>query len=295
MTDSIDFELGVPREAVVVTPALRLAGLEWGPAGATPVLALHGWLDNAASFAGLAPWLPHARVLALDLPGHGRSQHHPAGFPYAFVDMVAEVHEAVRELDLPPCVLRGHSLGAAVAAVLAGLLGNRLLGLVLLEGLGPLTDEPEQAPERLERALADGVKQRMRARRVFPSEADAVSRLCQARGRLEPAAARVLASRGLVATSGGWTWSYDPALTQTSRVRLVEPQVHAFLRRIEVPSLLVRAREGWPVPPMVMQARIACIGRLKLELVEGGHHVHLEAPARVAAVVRPFVDALFSV
>ena len=36
-----------------------------------PLVALHGWLDNAASYDGLAPLLPLARydLISLDLPG----------------------------------------------------------------------------------------------------------------------------------------------------------------------------------------------------------------------------------
>ncbi|HQC73883.1 MAG TPA: alpha/beta hydrolase, partial [Candidatus Competibacteraceae bacterium] len=61
------------------TPYLRLAARAWGPADGLPVLAVHGWLDNAASFDALAPLLPELRLVALDLPGHGHSAHRPPG------------------------------------------------------------------------------------------------------------------------------------------------------------------------------------------------------------------------
>lgn len=47
----------------------RLAVVDHGGAG-EPLLALHGWLDNAASFRWLAPRLQGRRLLALELaPG----------------------------------------------------------------------------------------------------------------------------------------------------------------------------------------------------------------------------------
>ena len=53
-----------------------------GEAQGPKVLALHGWLDNAASFIPLAGQLPHLDLVMLDLPGHGRSAHLGPGAEY---------------------------------------------------------------------------------------------------------------------------------------------------------------------------------------------------------------------
>ena len=66
-------------ELELPTPYLRLTARAWGPTDGVPVLALHGWLDNAASFDALAPQLPETRLVALDLPGHGGSEPRPPG------------------------------------------------------------------------------------------------------------------------------------------------------------------------------------------------------------------------
>ncbi|HSH57111.1 MAG TPA: alpha/beta hydrolase, partial [Halomonas sp.] len=50
----------------------RLAGLVWGESEAPLWLALHGWLDNAASFSRLAPVLARqlgVRIVAIDFAG----------------------------------------------------------------------------------------------------------------------------------------------------------------------------------------------------------------------------------
>ena len=47
-----------------------VAGLRSPGTGGQRVLALHGWLDNAASFVPLAAQLPGLELVAIDLPGH---------------------------------------------------------------------------------------------------------------------------------------------------------------------------------------------------------------------------------
>ena len=65
------------RDIELQLPHIRIAAREWGDPEGEPVLAIHGWLDNAASFDTLAPLLAELHLVALDLPGHGRSQHRP--------------------------------------------------------------------------------------------------------------------------------------------------------------------------------------------------------------------------
>jgi pimeloyl-ACP methyl ester carboxylesterase len=279
-------------ERTIEISGLSLAARIHGPDDGMPVLAMHGWLDNAASFDGLAPLLSGCRVVALDLAGHGLSQRR-AGAPYHFIDYVADVAAVADALGWQKFSLLGHSLGAGVAALLAGTWPDRIHRLALLEGLGPLTDPDDSAPERLRESLAAELAATRRSgeRPGYPDPEVVGRRLAEAT-QMQPSSAQTLLRRGLFeALPGRWDWRADSRLRLPSRLRMSEAQVTAFLRRIACPTLLLRAVPGMPVPSDYFEARAACIADLRLVERPGGHHIHLDDPATVAELVSSFLHA----
>ena len=278
------------QELEIQTPQLRVNALAWGPAEGRPTLALHGWLDNADSYDGLGPLLAEAglRLVSLDLPGHGLSQH-KAGV-YHFVDWVGDVLAVADALGWERFTLIGHSMGAGISTLLAGTVPQRLQQLVLLEGLGPMSEGPEHAAKRLARSLRSEARKSDAEdrKRLYADTQEAVDRLSEATG-MDASSAATLVARGLLAVDGGWTWRADPKLRVDSRLRLTEEHVHVFLRAISCPTLVVRADRGWPTDPAIMRGRLDCIGDHRLVELSGRHHVHLDEPALVAASLLPFL------
>lgn len=267
----------------------RLAALEWGPPDGTPVLATHGWLDNAATFTGLAPLLPSCRIVALDLTGHGRSENRPLDSSHYFVDWVPEIVEVADLLDWKRFALIGHSMGAGISSLVPAAVPGRVTRLVLLEGAGPLTTPPEEAPALLKRALEDEHRIAESSAKIHPDLASAVA--ARRHGTdLDPASARVLVERSVETVDEGVRFTFDPRLKTRSRWRFTEEQVWAFLAAIDCPVLAVRAASGWPVPEEQMTMRLDAIPDVTRIEVEGGHHVHLTHPERVAPVMREFLS-----
>jgi pimeloyl-ACP methyl ester carboxylesterase len=278
-----------PVERRIALPHLELAALAWGDASLPPLVALHGWLDNAASFARLAPLLAgHRHVIALDLPGHGRSDHlPPAASAYHYLDHVRAVLAAADALALDRFALLGHSLGAGIASLVAAAVPARIERLWLIEGLGPLGDDGSHTLRRFREALAappaDG-----KSLRLFRDVAQAASARAIA-GGLRAELARPIVERGLRETPEGWCWRSDPRLVRPTAVRLAEAQVRSLLAGIEAPAALLLSRPATSyLPDAMMRARAACVPRIAVEHVDGGHHLHLEHPGAVAAwLARP--------
>jgi pimeloyl-ACP methyl ester carboxylesterase len=272
-----------PAEQRIALGPLTLAAQTWGDPAAPPLLALHGWLDNAASFARLAPLLAtRFHVIALDLPGHGHADHLPAGAHYHFPDYVHIVLAAADVLEVERFALLGHSLGAGVASLLAAATSARVEHLYLIEGLGPLGDDGTHTLERFRKALATPAANGKSLRR-FRDIDQAVSARAAVSG-LRAELARPIVERGLRETDDGWQWRSDPRLTRPTAIRLAESQIHALLAGITVPTSLLLAQPTTPyLPDAMMHQRAACVPQIDVESMDGGHHLHLERPQAVAA------------
>lgn len=279
----------MPREITLELPHQTIAAVAWGDPALPPLLAVHGWLDNAASFSALAPLLaPHFHVVAIDLPGHGRSTHRPAGAWYHYVDYLGDLHGAAEALGWRRYGLLGHSLGGATASAYAAAHPERIERLLLIESLGPLTQPPEAALEQLRKGLAEREAYANKTLRVFPDVEVAVAARQAANG-LSASAARALVERGVRAVDGGWSWSSDPRLTLASPLRYTEEQIQAILRGIAAPTLMILCEPATSyLPGARMQARAACVPGIRVAHLPGNHHLHLENAGPVADEILRF-------
>lgn len=277
----------------LATPLGRIAGLRAGDPGAPRVLALHGWLDNAASFVPLAEHLRGIDLVAPDLPGHGASAHLPSGADYSFAAAVNSVLDIADALGWDRFCLLGHSMGAGISSLVAAACPQRVERLVAIEALGALAEVPERTVKRLREAIAATRALSGKSLRVFPDVAIAVrARMnagAQVGSRLEESAARLLVERGIAPVEGGFVWSTDPRLTLPTMQRMTEPQIRDLVAGIECPTRVIFAEPAQPyLPDPLRRDRADLLPRGELIVMDGGHHLHMEQPQRVAEAIGDF-------
>lgn len=271
-------------------PHIELAARLYGPADGRPVIALHGWLDNLASFSRLAPRLDGLRIVALDLPGHGHSAHRPPGVAYDIWDYTLDVLEVAEWFGWQRFALLGHSMGAIVAVLLAGALPERVERLALIDALLPYTGEADGAPQRLGAALQALRGVHRKRKPVYATLEQAVATRMSGGSAVSREAAERLALRGLQPVATGYTWRSDPRLLLPSSMRLTRAHALAFLHRLCCPTRLVVAEQG-----LLAQAEVlTLLDDLPIEVqrLPGGHHLHLDDEAGAAAVAALFNDFL---
>lgn len=271
-------------EVRLTLPHIELAAHLFGPQDGLPVIALHGWLDNANSFARLAPKLRGLRILALDMAGHGHSDHRPAGAGYGLPDYAHDVLQVARQMGWEKFSLLGHSLGAIISVIVAGALPDRISRLALIDGLIPPLGEPEGAAERMGAALEAQLAQSSERKPVYADMDRAVEARMRGVVAVSREAAESLAQRGLMPVPGGYTWRSDRRLTSASATRLTSAQALSFVNAIRCPVQLVVAQDGKLAQNKALLESVP----FEVTVLPGGHHLHLNDEAGASAVADCF-------
>ena len=237
----------------------------WRDAGTIPLVLLHGFGTDHRSWKPLVDILPEdTSVLALDLPGHGRSRHCAAS---SVGDMALQMLQRLDQAGVGEFHLLGHSLGGAVAIELARRSGARLRSLCLLAPAG-VGDSMNQA--FIQRLLDAQDEQALRG---------ALQLLVHDPARITPSF--VAAARQQL--GGAATRRH---LRQVARRLLPArlPEAAAWLGQLGVPTAVIWGRDDQVLD--VGQARRLPQG-LRLRLLDGvGHLPHVEAPREVAAALQ---------
>lgn len=280
------------RSEFVRVRELRYHIRRWGDPAAPPVFLLHGYLDVSATWQPVAEGLlTKFQVLAPDLRGFGLTEWPPDG--YWFQDYVGDL-EAIVDHYSPaaPVLLVGHSMGAQVASLFAGLRPARVKKLACLDGLFLPDMEPKLVTKRFRKWL-DELKDLPR-QKTYASFDELAERIRKAHPDLPPERA------GFVARCWGREDGGRVALCADPKHRLSGPGLYrneesmAIWREVTAPTLFVDAglsQFRHVIPPDETARRRACFRDQRAVTVERGTHMlHFSAPEDTARAIAAFLS-----
>ncbi|KTC86142.1 MULTISPECIES: alpha/beta fold hydrolase [Legionella] len=274
--------------STIAIPGFIIAYRTWGEPDLPPLIALHGWLDNANSFALLAPYLAKQfHIVAIDLPGHGLSSHLPEGCYYHFTDGIFNILQITKALDFKRYHLLGHSMGACLASLIAGVVPEQILSMALIEALGPFANPEEDCCEQLANYARQTYKTFEQETKPYPSMELAIQARAK-RGYLAQEYVSILGQRGVQRKNNSFYWQHDRRLLMSTPLRLTENQVLSCLNNIRTKSCLIWADKGFDFNQESIKRREAAVKNLEVYHLEGGHHVHMEHPDTVAQCLEEF-------
>ncbi|MBU6493604.1 MAG: alpha/beta hydrolase [Burkholderiales bacterium] len=279
---------------------LRYHVRRWGPSTGPKLFLLHGWMDVAASFQFLADALPDDwQLIAPDWRGFGQTDwpatHGNAGC-YWFPDYLADL-EALLDHYAPGEMvdLVGHSMGANVVCLYAGIRPARVRRVVDLEGFGLPATVPTQAAGQFARWL-DEMREPPQLKR-YASLADVVARLRKNNPRLSQGRAEFLAPHWSRQTEAGdWEILGDPAHKIANPFLYRLDEIMAVWRNVAAPVLHVEARDSETLRFLArresiesFRARFQAFADFReVFLDDAGHMVHHDQPEALARLIDDF-------
>ena len=240
-----------------------------------PIIALHGWLDNANSFQPLAQSLPEHTILSLDLAGHGKSAGRSPDSGYNLWQDVWEILDIVEQMGWQRFYLMGHSRGAMIAVLLSAVTDG-VQKLALIDGLVPLPIQESEAPQQLAQAIADRRKYMNHRRRRYSNRDDALAVRLKGPFPLQRESAQLFAERGLGHDQDGYFWLADPRLQAASDVKYSEAQLRAFIEQIDIPVKLFLGRDNLDIKERLFASYWQQMKTCDTEVLDGSHHLHME-------------------
>lgn len=278
-------------EITIDIDGLKLSALSAISGSKHKILCLHGWLDNANSFKPLLPLLNDAEIVAIDLPGHGYSDHQTSIYSLATqAHITLEVADA---LGWGKFTLIGHSLGGCIAPFATAASPERIENLIMIEAAGPRSERPESLPDRLTEFHRDMRKANKYKSRLFDSVDQAVESRLRVNS-MSVASAKLIIDRQLLRVerdgSVKWQWRFDGKLRIASPSYFTEKQVQAVLNSINCQTLCILADEGYLTDRPETEERLSCIKKLSRITLPGHHHLHLDNPEPVATAINNFLN-----
>ena len=267
----------------------KVAVIEWGSEDAKPIICLHGWLDNAASFHHLAPYLKeHYRLIAIEFPGHGQSEHLPPAADYQFISGISIIDGALDVLKIDTCDFLTHSMGAALAVIYAGVMPHRIDKLIAIDALGPFTARPDETAELLAKAIEQR-KAKRNKKRYFLNVSEAAQVRAQV-SELDAATLMPLVERGVNLCDKGLQWSSDSRLKHASWLRMTDFQLQSLMHNITAKVLFIRAKQGMLQDLEKVKERVSYLSSCEQLDLEGGHHLHMQYPQLISTKIREFLS-----
>ena len=262
---------------------------EWGSVDAPIMFFLHGWGDSGATFQFVVDELSmNWRVIAPDWRGFGQSNVRQVS-GYWFPDYLADLHSMLRHFAPDsPARLVGHSMGGNIASLYAGIVPERVLALVNVEGFGLKDTEGSSAPDRY-RQWFDAMDAEPRYS-TYPDIGQLAARIRLKSPSMDENRARFVAEAWALDDGGTTRIRADTAHKLPNPVLYRRKEAEACWRRIVAPVLLVGGENSSFLKALEPMGDVLEAPTTSVVVPGADHMVHFEAPGRLAREIERFLS-----
>lgn len=282
-----------PKIQNIFIPGLTIHARVWGPDDGMPILAMHGWLDNAATFDLLAPLLPDYRIVSVDFPGHGFSDHLPACGIYHHSDRVIQMFQVADALGWEKFSILGHSMGGIIGAFMASIFPERIEKIVAIDASPFLSVYTTNIIEACRRYYQESKKNPIHHTVYLNHDEAAIRRVAiNPKFQIRLESALILTKGGVKGVPSGYSWTFDLKLLLPNFMSIDEAAITDAMQKITAPFCLIVAETGILKSDDDYQKKLKAIATLEIHECPGGHHLHLDEPQGMAKVLNQFLARL---
>jgi pimeloyl-ACP methyl ester carboxylesterase len=266
----------------------------WGSPDAPTVFFLHGRMDTSATFQFVVDALKKSwHIIAPDWRGYGASEW--LSRPYWFHEYYADLDHLLQHYskDKPARVV-GHSMGANIGSIYAGVRPERVAQLVMLDFLGLKPEKEADATAAMASWLA--ALRGQPQMRTYPDHASLARRLMLSNPRLDETKATFLSrATSRIRPDGHIELACDPWHKVPSPVPYPVEDAKATWRNIKVPVLMLIADQGYVHQrfgndPDEYRSRIECFSQVQITTItDSGHNVQHDQPQQIASALEEFI------
>uniref|UniRef100_A0A2A4JFX9 AB hydrolase-1 domain-containing protein n=1 Tax=Heliothis virescens TaxID=7102 RepID=A0A2A4JFX9_HELVI len=280
----------------------KIAMVSWGNPAKPPMLLVHGYMDSAATFTLLVEQLPDTHYyVALDMPGHGKSDPFPPGLLVSHLNIVEVIRLIVKQMDWKNFVYMSHSMGFVIGILYNHLFPGKITKMIHIDPAAPISmyyyvhNTPQRWYQHLYDTYYSGYH-RWNAGSTRRLTLDEAVNLLVRNRSISENQAEVVLSRALVPDGEGkFKLSWETRMKQIASAPISEETFYTVMTQHAPPMLIVEASEDVSVPPgREFAASILEKCRLMLPnfhrvTVTGGHDVHITHPESIAPHVEKFL------
>ena len=271
---------------------LKLQFWDWGTEGKPTMILVHGGLDHARSWDWVAKALrDDYHVYALDLRGHGNSAWAP-GSMYSIAEHVLDLSGLIDLINANPVYIIGHSMGAIMTLLYAGLYPEKVKKLVAIEGVGlPPQERNIPAWQRIKTWIEQVRGAENRTSHSYPNLAAAVRRMKEVNPFLSDEVAEHLTLHGTNWNADGtMIWKFDNYARLFPPYWLNNDESVAVLERVTCPALLFWGRQSFAKDPENDVRAMAIKDRRIVKVDQAGHWVHHDQLELFMRETKKFLD-----
>lgn len=285
------------KEIEIPVPWGKVAGKLWGSQNKQPILAMHGWQDNAASFDYIAPLIiKHSPVLAIDLPGHGLSSWLPPGFMYNELVYFLLIKRIKRYFGWEKIKVMAHSLSAMTVYWYAAVFPKELQYVIALDMFKFPSVNATKYATRFGSAVDAFFKIEESNNQPSYTQSEIIKKAAVFIN-MDESIYKILMTRGTRQKEDGtYVINRDP------RVRVIpvhsmfsRDQLEEYANLIICPYLIIKGddhlyaeeRENFYSALEILKA---ANDKVHFEVLSATHHLHLSHVKDTAAIINPFLE-----